>query len=135
MDELWRESRKLYDGRGSRLSTASRAANIRRATECAQDARYGKAVAALLSLGTSPVTDEAIKEMQEKHPKAPKPKLPEGPLPDAVRFESDVVRRKWRDFPLVRPLELQAPAHNFLRTCWPVPTKPWVKLTCPRSQP
>src|SRR5690348_4027347 len=92
VDSLWREARKLYDGRDTRLSTASRAANIRRAIECAQDARYGKAVAALLSLGTSPVTEEAIKEMMEKHPKAPKPLLPEGPLPEALRFESEVVR-------------------------------------------
>jgi len=99
VDGLWREARKLYDGRDTRLSTASRAANIRRAIECAQDARYGKAVAALLSLGTSPVTEEAIKEMMEKHPKAPKPRLPEGPLPEALRFEPEVVRRKVEGFP------------------------------------
>jgi hypothetical protein len=132
VDELWREARKLYDGREARLSTASRAANIRRATECAQDARYGKAVAALLSLGMSPVSEEAIKEMTDKHPDAPKPKLPKGPLPEAVRFESDVVRRKVEGSQQARPLERQAPVPSSSRTCWPAPTKPWARLRCPR---
>ena len=37
--------------------------------------------------------------MKEKHPQAPKPTLPLGSLPDAVRFEPDVVRRKVEGFP------------------------------------
>ena len=44
VDELWSEARKLYP-RGDRPSKPSLlASNIRMATECAQDARYGKAV-------------------------------------------------------------------------------------------
>ena len=39
--------------------------NIRRATERAQDARYGKAVSSLLSLGTCPVTEDSLKEMSQ----------------------------------------------------------------------
>jgi hypothetical protein len=60
--------------------TNSMAKNIRRATECAQDARYGKAVSSLLSLGTCPITDESLIEMRSKHPERCAP----GPLPDSL---------------------------------------------------
>ena len=49
VDELWSEARTLYPGGDMPDRTHSMASNIRRATECAQDGRYGKAVAALLS--------------------------------------------------------------------------------------
>ena len=48
VDELWAEARTLYPGGERPSKPSSLASNIRRATECAQDARYGKAVAALL---------------------------------------------------------------------------------------
>ena len=73
--------------------------NIRRATECAQDARYGKAVAALLSLGTCAVTEDSIKEMKSKHPGALPPKLPSGVSPEPLRFDEDLVRQKVEGFP------------------------------------
>ena len=50
IDELWSEARKLYPGGDRPNVIHSLASNIRRATECAQDGRYGKAVSALLSL-------------------------------------------------------------------------------------
>ena len=111
--------------------TASRAANIRRAIECAQDARYGKAVAALLSLGTSPVTDESIKEMKEKHPGAPKPKLPDGPVPDAVRFESDVVRRKVEGFPTGSAAGASGARPQFFKDMLACPNKALGEAACP----
>src|SRR6478609_1946666 len=54
---------------------------------------------AFFSLESCPVTEEAVKEMKEKHPQAPKPTLPLGSLPDAVRFDPDFVRRKVEGFP------------------------------------
>src|SRR4051794_27072952 len=75
-------------------STNSLASNNRRATECAQDARYGKAVSSLLSLGTCPVTEETLEEMKAKHADALPPALPTGALPDAVHFDSDLVPKK-----------------------------------------
>ena len=99
VDVLWAEACKLYSSGTRQAATASLASNIRRATECAQDARYGKAVSALLSLGTCPVTEESLKEMKSKHPGAMPPTLPEGPLPDAVRFDADLVRQKVDGFP------------------------------------
>ena len=69
-DEIWLEAHKLYPGGDHPSKPSSLASNIRRATECAQDARYGKAVAALLSLGTCPMNADTLKEMQSKHPEA-----------------------------------------------------------------
>ena len=99
---LWAEACKAYVAReadGAVDSKSARAANIRRATECAQDGRYGKAVSALLSLGMSAATEKAVKEMRSKHPSASLPKLPEGPLPDPIVFDSDLVRKKVEGFP------------------------------------
>ena len=84
-DELWSEAHKLYPGGDRPSKPSSLASNIRRATECAQDARYGKAVAALLSLGTCPMNADTLKEMQSKH--------------QAVRFDVDLVRKKVEGFP------------------------------------
>ena len=84
MDELWTEACKLYPAGERPVKAQSMTSNIRRATECAQDARYGKAVAALLSLGTCPVSD----------PEADMPRLPSGIVPAAVRFDVELVRKK-----------------------------------------
>jgi hypothetical protein len=40
-----------------------------------------------------------LKEMKSKHPKALPPALPAGELPDAVRFDADLVRKKVDGFP------------------------------------
>ena len=55
---LWTEVCKLYSSGPRQAAASALASNIRRATECAQDARYGKAVSSLLSLGTCPVTGD-----------------------------------------------------------------------------
>ncbi len=47
VDELWNEARRLYPDSDRPNLVHSMASNIRRATECAQDGRYGKAVARL----------------------------------------------------------------------------------------
>jgi len=73
--------------------------NIRRATECAQDARYGKAVASLLSLGLCPATEENLEAMKSKHPEAALPVLPDGELPEPVRFDKELVRKQVDGFP------------------------------------
>ena len=99
VDELWSEARTLYPGGDMPDRTHSMASNIRRATECAQDGRYGKAVAALLSLGTCPMTEETLKEMKVKHPEAGLPTVPCGPAPTAVRFDTELVRKKVDGFP------------------------------------
>ena len=99
VDELWNEARRLYpDGDRPNL-VHSMASNIRRATECAQDGRYGKAVAALLSLGTCAMSEETLKEMKAKHPEAGLPTVPSGPAPTAVRFDVELVRKKVDGFP------------------------------------
>ena len=98
-DELWSEARKLYPDGDRPSKPSSLASNIRRATECAQDARYGKAVAALLSLGTCPMNADTLKEMRSKHPEAGLPTLPSGLIPEAVRFDADLVRKKVEGFP------------------------------------
>ena len=58
VDVLWAEARKLFSGGERQAVTVSLANNIRRATECAQDARYGKAVASLLSALSWPVSHQ-----------------------------------------------------------------------------
>jgi hypothetical protein len=45
VDALWAEACKLYCTGERQMKAHSMASNIKRATECAQDARYGKAVA------------------------------------------------------------------------------------------
>ena len=93
------EARKLYPGGDRPNVIHSLASNIRRATECAQDGRYGKAVSALLSLGTCPMTEETLTEMKAKHPGAELPTIPSGPAPTAVRFDTELVLRKVNGFP------------------------------------
>jgi hypothetical protein len=59
--ELWNEARKAYDGKLGRPNTEPCVLdNIKRAKQCAQDARYGKAVAALLSLGMADASEESV---------------------------------------------------------------------------
>ena len=109
VDGLWSEACKLYGGGARQAVTNSMANNIRRATECAQDARYGKAVASLLSLGTCPVTEESLKEMKSKHP-------------EAVLTVSWCAGR-WMGFPRVPRQGSLEHGPSSSRTFWLVPTK------------
>ena len=113
VDELWTEACKLYPVGERPVKAQSMTSNIRRATECAQDARYGKAVAALLSLGTCPVSEETLKEMRAKHPEADLPRLPSGIVPAAVRFDVELVRKKVEGFLLDLQLVLQVRGLSF----------------------
>ena len=117
VDVLWAEACKLYVGRSEKASGSLVAANIRRATECAQDARYGKAVAALLSLGTSAISEDSIKEMRLKHPIATPPKPPHfvGPAPDPIRFDPGLVRKKVEGFPTGSAAGASATRPQFLK--------------------
>jgi hypothetical protein len=98
--ELWAEACTAYSDAKSRPPRDStEAGNIQRARECAQDARYGKAVAALLSLGTAPVSRKSVLEMKAKHPEAESPELPDGPPPAPLQFDEETVRKKVDSFP------------------------------------
>ena len=97
--DVWSESCKLYSRRETRQSTASLAANIRRATECAQDARYGKAVAALLSVGTCPVTE--VSEMKAKHLPLPLPSYQKVRRQSLFGSNLNGCARRWMVSPLV----------------------------------
>ena len=124
VDVLWAEACKLYASGARQAATSLRASNIRRATECAQDARYGKAVASLLSLGTCPVTEETLKEMKSKHPEALPPTLPvSGLLPDAVRFDTDLVRKKVDGFPAGSAAGASGTRPQFLKDILACPNK------------
>jgi hypothetical protein len=76
--DLWSEACTAYPVQNRPAREATDEGNIRRAKECAQDARYGKAVAALLSLGTAEASEKSVAEMKSKHPAAKKPALPCG---------------------------------------------------------
>jgi hypothetical protein len=45
------------------------------------------------------VNEDTLKEMRAKHPEADLPKLPFGAIPDPVRFDVDLVRKKVEGFP------------------------------------
>ena len=98
---LWAEACAAYAASNKERPAreSSDAGNIKRAKECAQDARYGKAVAALLSLGTASVTPKSVAEMKSKHPEAKPPTLPVGPAPAPLRFGEETVFKKVESFP------------------------------------
>ena len=92
--------------------------------KCTQDARYGKAVAALLSLGTCPMNADTLKEMQTKHPEAGVSTLPSGSVPEAVRFDVDLVRKKVEGFPTGSAAGASGTRPQFLKDILYVPTRP-----------
>ena len=97
---LWSEA--LLDARNCHEDPScptSHASNVRRAIRCAEDGRYAKAVAALVSLGTCSPTEKAISSMMEKHPPAPALVLPEGPPPHPMVFLSKIVKGRLQSFP------------------------------------
>jgi hypothetical protein len=97
--ELWSEACTVYGGPSRPAREQSQAANIKRAKECVQDARYGKAVAALLSLGTAEVSSKSVAEMKAKHPEAAPPALPPGDDPEPIRVDEELVLKKIDSFP------------------------------------
>ena len=121
--ELWAEAKKLFSGGERQALTNSLASNIRRATECAQNARYGKAVSSLLSLGLCPPTETTLNEMKSKHPGAELPVLPSGPLPDPVRFDKELVRKKVEGFPTGSAAGASGTRPQFLKDILSCPNK------------
>jgi hypothetical protein len=82
-----------------------------------------QAVSSLLSLGMCPVTEETLKEMKAKHPEALPPALPVGTLPDAVRFDSDLVRKKVDGFPAGSAAGASGTRPQFLKDILACPNK------------
>ena len=77
LDELWAQATAV---RQSKPSSAPRAAsNLRRATWLAQEGQLRQAAKALTSLGLDFESQEAIEEMERKHPISPP--VPPSPLP------------------------------------------------------
>ena len=124
LDVLWAEACTAYSSlKVESESVSSRAANIRRATECVQDGRYGKAVSSLLSLGMCSATEEAVKEMRAKHPSASPPTLPPGPPPEPVRFDTTTVRSKVESFPAGSAAGASGTRPQFLKDMLACPNK------------
>jgi len=126
-DELWREAKTLYEGRDTGQRTSAVPLSVPKMPVTAR-------LLPPCSLGSCPVTEEAVKEMKEKHPQAPKPTLPLGSLPDAVRFEPDVVRRKVEGFPTGSAAGASGARPQFFKDMLAVPTRQWAALLCLRSQ-
>ena len=82
-------------------------------------------MAALLSLGTSPLTEETLKEMKGKHPAAELPTVPSGPTPTAVRFDAEVVRKKVDGFPAGSAAGASGTRLSSSRTFYRAPTRLW----------
>jgi hypothetical protein len=122
--ELWKEACSAYSSQADRPAREqSLAGNIKRAKECAQDARYGKAVAALLSLGMSEVSEKSIKEMRSKHPEAAAPSRPEGESPPPVRFDEETVHKKVDSFPTGSAAGASGTRPQFLKDMMACPNK------------
>ncbi len=45
------------------------------------------------------MNEDTLKEMRTKHPEAALPTLPSGSIPEAVRFDVDLVLKKVEGFP------------------------------------
>ena len=114
-DVLWAEACKLYAGRDKQTSINQVTANIRRATECAQDARFGKAVAALL-VGNFTCYGGVH---QGYEPSTQRLLLPLFQLdPSLILFALIVewLDKEWRAFLRARRLVPQPPAPSFTKT-------------------
>ena len=119
---LWAEARKLFSGGERQAVTVSLANNIRRATECAQDARYGKAVASLLSLGLCPTNDENLEAMKSKH-RQRSLSFRQVHFPTRSASTRTWCARRWMVSPQVLRREPQAHGLSFSKTSFRAPTK------------
>jgi hypothetical protein len=61
--------------------------------------------------------------MRSKHPEAPLPVLPPGPLPDAVRFDKELVRKKVDGFPTGSAAGASGTRPQFLKDILSCPNK------------
>ena len=69
------------------------------------------------------MTEETLKEMRSKHPDALPPTLPVGPLPDAVRFDTELVRKKVDGFPTGSAAGASGTRPQFLKDILACPNK------------
>ena len=76
-----------------------RLANARRAKRLTEEGQYKKALQALLSEGVARASPEVLKEMLAKHPQAPPPSLPQGPLASPPSITPESVLKAIRSFP------------------------------------
>ena len=123
--ELWEEACTAYPEQKRPPRESSEEGNIRRAKESAQDARYGKAVAALLSLGTVEASEKSVAEMKSKHPEAKVPTLPcaEAEAPAPAEFEEELVWNKVQSFPAGSAAGASGTRPQFLKDITGCPNK------------
>ena len=100
---LWSEAcadaRSLSKRADCSSSTSSqRSNNARRARLAVQDGRFSKAIQALSSEGLALPSPTVIQEMKDKHPQAPPPTLPPGPVPPSVEVSEQIVHRRVKSF-------------------------------------
>lgn len=67
--------------------------------------------------------EETLKEMKSKHPEAGLPVLPSGPLPDPVRFDKELVRKKVEGFPTGSAAGASGTRPQFLKDILSCPNK------------
>ena len=99
---LWSEA--LDDGRSlakrrHQSASASSSGNFWRAKLAVQDGQYTKAIRALTSEGLASPSPEVLQEMQNKHPQAPPPHVPPGPVPSPASLSEPVILKGVRSFP------------------------------------
>ena len=73
--------------------------NIRRTRAFIEEGRYRNASKALSSLGLAPFSSESLCTLRDKHPRAPHPTLPIGPLPKVPSFTAEEVKARVLSFP------------------------------------
>lgn len=74
-------------------------ANIRRAIRIAEDGRYAKALATLVSHGISHPNEKSIADMMSRHPASDPPAVPSAPATAPIQFTADEVRKRAISFP------------------------------------
>ena len=98
--EAWTNGQALSRHGGvSASSISQQSSNARRAKLAVQDGQYRKVIQALTSQGLASPSPEVIQEMQAKHPQAPPPTMPFGPVPPSAKISESVVRRGVKSFP------------------------------------
>ena len=76
-----------------------RRGNARRAKAAVEEGQYRKAIQALCSGGLAPASPEVLEEMLTKHPQAPTPTIPTGPVPPPADISDADVLRALKSFP------------------------------------
>lgn len=96
---LWTDARSEIKDREEiiAVTTSLSRSNIRKAIRLCENGRLSKAVAALMSYGVAPPSEETFVDMLKKHPQAVRPPLPNvcsSTLPTAAVVDEDTVKGK-----------------------------------------